>query len=253
MLKVYGGFEIWGTPDLSPPCCKLKTYLRMAEVPYEDRAGDPRKGPTKKIPYIDDDGTILGDSNLIVAYLKKKYGDPLDARLSKEEAAKGFVIRKTLEESFYWHVLYPRWFEPEGIPLMKGAFARFLPPVIGGLIMSSIVKQTQKSAWGQGLARHTRDDIYAMGKAELDAFSTLLGDRPYLFGDTPTSYDASLFGEIANVLGFPTQNPLKSHAETLSNLVAFRERVTARYWDGTSAKATKTAPGPSAQAPAATA
>jgi glutathione S-transferase len=232
MLKVHGAFEIWGIPDISPPCLKLKTYLRMAEIPYEDRPGDPRKGPTKKIPYVYDDETCIGDSNLILAYLKKKHGDPLDERLTDVERAQGHVIRRTLEESFYWHVLYPRWFVPEGIAHMKTAFARFMPPVIGGLVFGSIVRQTQRSAWGQGIARHKSEDIYAMGKADLDAVSAILGDKPFLFGERPSSFDASLFASVTSVLGFPGTNPLKTHAEGLANLVAFRDRVFARYWTG---------------------
>jgi glutathione S-transferase len=250
MLKVYGGFEIWGIPDLSPPCCKLKTYLRMAEVPYEDRSGDPRKGPTKKIPYIDDDGTVIGDSNLILDYVKKKHGDPLDARLTPTERATGYFIRRTVDEAFYWHILYPRWFPPEGVALMKEAFSRFMPPVIGGLVMSSIVRQTQKSAWAQGTARHKPADIYAMGCAELDALSTFLGDKPYLFGDAPTSFDAGLYSAVANTLGFPTTNPLKTHAESLTNLVAFRERVEARYWKKEPPAKAKAKPAHEAAAPA---
>jgi glutathione S-transferase len=230
MLEVYGGFERWGIADLSPPCLKLKTYLQMVGIPYENKGGDPRKGPTKKIPYVIDGGTCVGDSALIIEHLKKKHGDPLDGRLSKVELATGHVIRRTVEDSFYWFVLYPRWFPPEGIAEMKQAFARVMPPVIGGLVFSSIVKETQKSAWGHGTARHRESDIYAMGSADLDSFSTLLGDKPFLFGDSPTSFDACLYGSVANLLAFPVDNPLKRHGKSLSNLVAFCERVEARYW-----------------------
>ena len=47
----------------------------MAEIPYEIAAGDPRKAPKGKVPWIDDDGHVLGDSAFIIQYLKQKHGD----------------------------------------------------------------------------------------------------------------------------------------------------------------------------------
>ena len=71
----------------------------------------PRAAPTKKIPYIDDGGTIIGDSGLIVDHLKKKYGDALDAKLTADQRALGHLLRRTLEESLYFVGLYARWVE----------------------------------------------------------------------------------------------------------------------------------------------
>jgi glutathione S-transferase len=250
MLEVHAGFEIWGVADLSPPCLKLKTYLRMADIPYVNKGGDPRKGPTKKIPFVVDDGKCVGDSALIIDHLKKKHGDPLDGRLSAEERATGHVIRRTVEDSLYWLILYPRWFLPAGIAEMKKAFAPVLPPVIGGLVFSTIVKQTQKSAWSHGTGRHREEDVYAMGRADLDALSTLLGDKPYLFGESPTSYDACVYGTVANNLAFPIDNPLKQHGRSLTNLIAFCERVQGRYWKKEASATTKAPMTEQAAAPA---
>jgi glutathione S-transferase len=243
MMKVYCGMGAWGIADVSPPCLKLRTYVRMAKIPSEDRPGDPRKGPTKKVPYIkDDDGTFLGDSGFIIEYLKKKHGDSLDGRLTKKEHAAGHLVRRTVEESLYWATLFPRWCTEEGAMEMKKVFAPVLPKVIGGLVWNAIKSQTRKSAFSQGIARHTPENSYAIGMADLDALSVTLGKGPYLFGDEPTSYDACLFGTVANVLAFPIKNPLTAHARTLDDLVDFRDRIEARYWKEPAASATKSAP-----------
>ncbi len=38
----------------------------------------------------------------------------------------------------------------------------------------------------QGTGRHSREEIYAQGKADLDAVATLLGDQPFMLGTEPT-------------------------------------------------------------------
>src|ERR1035438_2814647 len=97
-LTVHTGWKAFGLADFSPFGLKVLTYLRMIDVPFEAKIGDPRKGPTKKIPFIDDAGTRVGDSGLILDYLKKKHGDALDAKLTAEQHAIGHLVRRTLEE-----------------------------------------------------------------------------------------------------------------------------------------------------------
>ena len=229
-LTVHAGWDAFGVADFSPFCLKLKTYLRMADIPYESTLGDPRKAPTKKIPFITHEGTTVGDSGLILEYLKNKLGDPLDAKLTPEEHALGHVIRRTCEESLYWPILHARWADDAEWPALAAQLKKVVPPVIGGLIVSMIRKDTLRNVWGQGLGRHTLAAIVAHANADVDALATLLGDKPYLFGDAPTSYDATLYGTIANVLAHPKDGPIAKHARGKKNLVAFVARVEKAYW-----------------------
>lgn len=237
-VTVHGSFEAFGVPDFSPACLKLKTYLRMASVPYATRTGDPRKAPTKKIPFITHNGATVGDSGLIIEHLKRTLGDPLDRRLSPEQHARGHLVRRTCEESLYWPLSHARWGDDAVWPQVAEKFRTFvLPPVIGGLIVGMIRKDTLRSAWGQGIARHKLENILAHGRADIDALSVVLGDALYLFGDEPTSYDASLFGTMANIMAFPAGGGLAKHARSKANLVSFVDRVKAKYWAASGAKA----------------
>lgn len=79
MIKVYQFAPAWGLPNASPFCMKLETYLRMADIPYEIVPNaDVRKAPKGKMPYIKHEGKVIGDSGLIIEYLKSVYGDKLD-------------------------------------------------------------------------------------------------------------------------------------------------------------------------------
>jgi glutathione S-transferase len=230
-LTVYGGWDAEGVADFSPFCLKVKTYLRMAGVSYTSKIGDPRAAPTKKIPYIDDGGTIIGDSGLIVDHLKKKYGDALDAKLTADQRALGHLLRRTLEESLYFVGLYARWVEDENFPTVAKLMAPLMPPVIGSLIINGPIRGgVKKTAFFQGIGRHTRDDVYAIGSADVDAVAHILGDKTWLFGDAPTSYDAILFGFMANTLAFPKNVPVSKCAASHANLVGFVDRVKAKYW-----------------------
>jgi glutathione S-transferase len=235
-MTVHGGWDAFGVPDFSPACLKLKTYLRMTNTPYEATLGDPRKAPTKKIPYITFGGEAIGDSNLIIHHLKTKIGDPLDGSLTAEQHALGHLVRRTCEESLYWAVLHVRWADDAAFAKLAPQFKGIMPPVIGGMIVKMIRKETLRNAWGQGMSRHAMENVVAHGKADVDALAVMLGAKAYLFGDRPTSYDASLFGSIANVMAFPAEGPLAEHAKSKANLVAFVERVKKAYWATPDAK-----------------
>jgi glutathione S-transferase len=237
-LTVHAAWSAFGVPDFSPACLKLKTYLRMSKTPYTPALGDPRKAPTKKIPYIRYEGTVRGDSGLIIEYLKRKVGDPLDARLTAEQHATGHLLRRTCEESLYWPLLYARWADDAVWRDYKREFMAIMPPVLGGFVIGMIRRDALRNAWGQGISRHRVEDVQAHGKADIDTLSTHLGGRPFLFGEEPTSYDATLFGTIANVLAFPPDGALAKHTREKKNLVAFVDRVRERYWATPDAKPT---------------
>ena len=68
--------EAWGIADPSPFCLKVESFLREANIAYEVVPFDPRrsfaKAPKGKLPFIEDeDGTVVGDSSLIIARLSQ--------------------------------------------------------------------------------------------------------------------------------------------------------------------------------------
>src|SRR5829696_6683909 len=83
----------WGTPNLSPFCIKLETYLRIAEIPYKLGKFSRGDAPKGKVPYIHLDGTFIGDSHLIIEELERRLaaeGKPaLDSGLSAHDVAVG--------------------------------------------------------------------------------------------------------------------------------------------------------------------
>jgi len=231
MITLYQSVPAWGLPDLSPFCVKVETYLRMAELPFRTEKADLRKAPKGKMPWIEDKGRRISDSSDIIAYLKATYGDPLDRGSSEDAHALGHTVQRMLEEHTYFALVYARWVDPAGTSVYKTIFVReILPPVIGGPIFSLICRNVARMLKAQGIGRHTPDEIYARGVQDIEALSRLLGDKPYLLGDQPSSYDATVYAFVSGLYLPPIETPLKRRIASLPNLVAYVERMRSRYF-----------------------
>jgi glutathione S-transferase len=203
----------------------------MVKLPYQTVSTlDPRRAPKGKLPYIDDNGTVIADSALIIEYLQRTYGDPLDGKLTKQDRTLAHLLRRTLEESLYWCALYDRWAVEENWRLTRKAFFGSLPLLLRRFVSGQVRKGMLKSLYRQGTGRHTRDEVYALGIADVSALADSLADKPYFLGAEPTSLDASAYAFIANLLWAPIDSPLSLHTRAQKTLVAYAERMKARYF-----------------------
>lgn len=215
-----------GTPNPGPFCIKLETALRLSGLPYETvLVTRPDAGPKQKIPFVEIDGERIGDSTLILQRLKDKTGVDLDEGLSPRERAQSHALQRMIEERLYFVIVYGRWMEPENWPRLKRLFFGALPLPLRLMLPGMAHKRVRRAQWGQGIGRHRRDEIYALGNADLDAMSAILGEKSFFFGDRPSLADATAYGFFISIIGPDFDTPLKAHALTLSNLVGHCERM----------------------------
>lgn len=232
MIELYQFSPMWGLPNFSPFCLKLETWLRMANLPYQaPQCGIPLgKAPKHKLPYIVDRGQSIGDSSLIIDYLKATYGDTLDNSLSPQQLAVSAAFQRLIEENLYWPVLYSRWLDPRNRQIIARKVFGPLPPLIRDLVPLLVRRKMRRDMQGQGIGRHSEAEIYAIGCRDLDAVALFLDDKPFFWGETPTSIDAVLFGFIANLLWAPIDNPIKAHAARHPQLDTYCRRMWDRYY-----------------------
>lgn len=231
MITLYQFSPLWGLPNVSPFCLKLETYLRMANLPFQVRyVNNPRKSPKGKLPFIKDEGHVVGDTSLIIDYLKNKYGDPLDQHLTAEQKAQGLAVQRLIEEHAYWAAAYARWADPAGWAIVGRDYFQGVPSYLRWLVKRMAQKSFHNQMYNHGMGRHSRDEIYAMGNKDITAITTLLGDKQFFFGDKPSSIDAVLYGFLANILFTPIESPLKKHAETFPNLKKYCEQIRKLYY-----------------------
>jgi glutathione S-transferase len=231
-LRVFTFSPHWGLPSAGPFAVKLLAWLELAGIPYEQVIEDnPSKGPKGKNPWIELEGEPMGDSELIISFLSKKYGVDLDAGLSPEQKAVGLAWRRTFEEHFHQVLEWELFEHPAGAAYMRSALTSQMPPVIGPLIFSMLSSKLKRQLYARGLARHTPDIIEAKGRADVDGLSAFLGDRRFLLGDQPTTADTAVFGLLAPMVYWPMLTPVASYAKSIGNIARYCDCMRERCFE----------------------
>lgn len=216
----------FGLPNASPFCMKLETWLRLAGIPHElARKIDFRAAPKGKFPYVELDGEKIPDSNFIIARLAARHGDPLDGWLDARTRAQALAFLRLIEENLYWALVHARWIDDGAWPITRETYFGTLPAPLRAIVPLLARRKVRASLHGHGMGRHTPAEIAAIGRRDIDALAAQLGDQPFLFGDRPTTTDASAFATLANLIHVPIAGPLRDAARAHANLVAYCERL----------------------------
>jgi glutathione S-transferase len=215
---------------MSPFCVKVETYLKMTDIPYKVKGGTPLRGPKGKIPYINDDGVMIGDSDLIIQHLIKKHGDTLDKHLSPQEKSHSLALRRLMEEHAYFAIAWLRWSDQHSWTYVRDFIKPAMPPVIGPLILKKLRSNFLRAIRSQGMGRHTRDEIIQFAKADLQAVSDWLGENKFFMGDKPSSVDATMYGFLIQSLWVPWSGEVEQYARSLQNLEDYCQRMKKKYW-----------------------
>ncbi|MGH8813657.1 MAG: Tom37 metaxin N-terminal-like domain-containing protein, partial [Advenella sp.] len=154
MMLLYQFERTWGIPNLSHFCCKMETYLRMADIKYTVKATLPLFAPKRKLPYIEDGDLKLADSRFIIRHLKAKYKD-LDEGLTPAESALSLAMQRLLEEHLFWATMYSRWqYTDANWQVNKKAIFSVMPPGIRDLAAVYYRHRIQRQILGHGTGRH---------------------------------------------------------------------------------------------------
>ena len=214
--------------SLSPFCMKVEVYLKLQNLPYRTKVADPRKAPKGKLPFIVEGDVSIADSSAILDHLENASESPLDRGLDAASRARAHVVKRTLEESLYWAVLWWRWADDQGWAELRPRIAAIVPAPVRWLVPGLIRKKVVASCVAQGIGRHTPGEIAASGKADIAAVAEVLGDRPYLLDDELRTVDVVAYAFLANVLLWPKPSPLTEAARALPTLEAYVKRIGAR-------------------------
>lgn len=217
---------LWGTPDPSPFVIKTEVQLKMAGLAYRKERRRPPEGPKGKVPFIVDDGEVIGDSVFIRDHIERKYGVDLDAGLSPRERALGWAAERVCEDHLYWATVFGRWAVPANFDKGPAIFFQGAPDEVREAAREGM----GRTLHGQGFGRHSLAEVAELAGRSYAALATLIGDGPYLAGETLGGADASLFGCIlaASTPFFDT--PVREAVMRHPNLVAYRDRMLARFY-----------------------
>jgi len=233
MLQLVQFAPAFGLPNASPFCMKLETYLRMVGLPFELVNDGLRvlKSPKGKLPFIvDDDGTTVGDTTLIIEHLKRRHGDRLDAALGAVERAVALAFQRLIEENLYWVVLHTRWADDDAWVKTRQAFFGAMPVPMRWFVPALARRGVLAELRGHGMGRHGPAEIHAIGCRDVTAIADFLADKPFMMGGAPTSLDATAYAFIANLLWVPFDTPVRRCAEARPTLEAYCQRMKASYY-----------------------
>ena len=159
------------------------------------------------IPYIELNGEQFTDSSLIIQMLEKRFTN-IDQELSLEQRsvshlATVMVEHFTAQTGFYYRYgLHMREF------VTRLQLEEFYAS--GGMIRVWTLVQpliTRLRSFMSGVSRQEQSVVWDQASQDLQALSTLLGDKQYFHGDSPTTIDCMIFGHLAQFLyidiGFP--------------------------------------------------
>lgn len=237
MITLHTFGPAFGLPDPSPFVTKAEVLLKLSGQPFETKRADVRKAPKGKLPVIVDSGVTIPDSTFIRFHLEDRYGVDFDAGLTPAEKGTAWAVEKLLEDHLYWIEMYNRWMVKANFEKGPRQFFNALPAPLRPLVIAMVGRQFKRNLWGQGLGRHSEAELLRLGKRGIEAVSQVLGDRPFVMGPKACGVDATAFAFIAGLLCPLFDSALREHAETLPNLVAYRDRGLKLWYPDLAAKA----------------
>ncbi|MBO6826679.1 MAG: glutathione S-transferase family protein [Sneathiella sp.] len=214
----------------SPFGLKLETWMRMNKLPYEVSFSATKMGPKGKVPFVTTPDLCLGDSEIIIDLFQKQQQIKGEENLPPDLQAKGILIRRLIEDHFYFILVYSRWADPDGWPAFRDLLFADVPGLIRGMLSRRLQKRVIKYLKDQGVARHSKDEIYQMADHDLQTLSVILGERPYFLADRATLTDASVYGLLANIYFPPTRGHLFELFQKYPNLAAYCDRMKSEFW-----------------------
>lgn len=226
MITLYGFGSALGLVDLSPFVVKTDVMLRLAGLPYQLKAdpGYMAKAPKKKVPFIDDDGQRVADSFFIGEYLKEKYQIDFDAWLGDEQKAIAHLIIKSLEENFYFCIVYSRWVpEQTWIEFKRHVFAK-LPIMLKPIVPKIARKQVLSTLNKQGISRHNEQQVLAIFDHSLRHLSNLLGRQRYFMGGQICQLDIVAYAMLIQVAQSEMTSKFSTQLDQYPNLLDFCHR-----------------------------
>lgn len=230
MITLFTFGPMFGLPEPSPFVMKAETLLKMAPLPYRIDTGGFTKAPKGKLPYIDDGGLVVADSTFIRWHLEKKYGVDFDRGLDAAQKATAWAFEKMIEDNLYWVLVHDRWVDDANFRNGPMRFFDRVPAPIRPLVVPMIRRKVRSALHGQGMGRHSNDEIRALGEKSVNALADFLGDKPFFFGAEPTGVDATVFAFVCGLLCPHFTSPTRTAAEAHDNLRRYVGRMTARFY-----------------------
>ncbi|VBB25728.1 unnamed protein product [Acanthocheilonema viteae] len=193
------------SPNISPFCFKVETWLRANKLKYELCNYWDFQPWERYFPFIELNGERIFNSQLIVEQLQKRFN--LNDQLKEVDVGVARAIDQMIERNTHYLLLYfifvenlPKFLQGLELSLIKRWFIHST--------ISSFHSKVQRIFVDMGLVKCSRDDLIDMLQKDIAAIDVILGDKKFLFGVKPTASDFTVFGHLATSYYLPFRQPI---------------------------------------------
>lgn len=213
--------------NMSPFCGKSEYLFKLAgvSVDIEIFKGNPKSLPKEKLPVLKIGSEVIADSWFIQEYVKKNLAPDLDSSLSELQKAESWNLTRMTEEYLYWAIVRERWLIDKNWNRLVPAYFASVPALIRGPLSAVIRSSVKKAAWGQGLSRHSHEEVLALSRMCLNSLSQSLGNKKFFMGDHPSTVDTTMAAFISNLIHCDLNPELTEITKSYSNLMDYDERI----------------------------
>ncbi|CAJ0604907.1 unnamed protein product [Cylicocyclus nassatus] len=220
-------------PSFSAPCLKVETWLRMAEIPYENIPCllSPRS-KEGTLPFIEYEGVEYPDSSFIIRDLTKIMDVKLEDHLHDEQKALSRAFEEMAHDSLAKsHQIFRLENVSQLADMLPQEVFGFFYPIWIYLFKRKYVNNVSSMLTWSAMGKHSREEQINIGSDDLRSISKFLGTKHYFTGFKPTRIDATLFAFLAQIVYAPYENEhLNVIKSECPNLIEYVERIKNRYW-----------------------
>ncbi|EPY25668.1 hypothetical protein STCU_06575 [Strigomonas culicis] len=181
-------------PSISSPCSKVETFLRLANIDHEViETLNTCGSPNECVPFIVHRDQVLSDSKRIIEYLTTEFEVQLDDNLNRLDRATGAALVEMVDYSMsptFYRIAFT--LHPSIATAMLSK-ALGMPRVFARLMVSHVGSRMQSRLNLAPAGALTPEQYENEFLRDCEAVEQQIGDKPFLFGDEPTSYDCAVY------------------------------------------------------------
>lgn len=229
----------WGLPSVHTDCLVVLAYAQFAGAPLKLRkTSNPWRSPCGSLPALrtKQNGTLSRPSDIIIHLRKQKFNADFD--LSAREGADSLAFISLMEEKLTPALIYAFWVEPKNyVEVTRSWYAEHLPFPFNFFLPGQMQRhQLDKLRLLRGdesleASEEVEKELYREAAECMNLLSQRLGTNKFFFGDSPSSLDAYVFGNLAPVLRCRLPGgKLQLHLKSLENLSSFCSNILQLYF-----------------------
>ena len=231
--------EDWGIPTVDPECLKILAFSKFSGAPVTPRpTNNPFWTPKGDLPVFRHNDVVLTDFSSVAGHLRScNYS--ADYNLSNKQVAEANAFIQLMDEKLFPAMKYLMWVDGKNqVEVTRPWYGKHLPFPLGLYYPNKFEQQSVQlieSLYSQYSEQEgeavVETAVHRAAQECLTILSNRLGETQFMFGRSPSSLDAVMYGYLGPLLKAPlTSNSLQTHLKNCPNLVKFVVRISQNYF-----------------------